>query len=360
MRKKTYRAALLAILAVIFAFPAFGETIFRFTSSSLECAVGDVFPLSDILEGYDEETEYDFSSSFENVAVISDGELTILEGGITTVRATSPDGRTAALIVRASSPSPVRRALIVSEQNYEDGRVRTGALNTALGLEDALTHLRYRGGTPFGVTVSTDCDDISGAIAEAFADTADDDVSLFYISCHGETRDGQAVMVMHDGTSFTAKELEGMLRDIRGRVIVLIDCCSSGAFIERAAQEEYSYLAVSAFTPSALTGGRYCVLCSCGAEEESYRMSDTGSVNEESMSTVFARSFCEGLGWDLTRDASVSLRADTDRDGIVSFTEIQAYTARRVRYHLAGTGARQTVVSYPEIDEYPLFARQSG
>jgi len=174
----------------------------------------------------------------------------------------------------------------------------------------------------------------------------------------GGTIDGEPQLLLHDGTSVSVRALEAMLRNIPGRVVVLIDCCQSGAFIGSAASALYAESAAAIFTDSPLLNGKYLVMTSCGAEEDSYRISDTGENTEADMSTVFARALCEGLGWDLDNDRSVSLRADNDRDGAVTFTELWLYTRRRVYYHLSGTGVSQTVMAWPDINESPLFTRQ--
>lgn len=336
--------------------------LLSFSSRLTTVYAGREYDLLSMLESPEPDEEYIFTSSDTGIAIVEGNILTVLGEGYSRITVSDPSGNTAQMYIRASSPRPARHALIVSEKNYDDGRVRVGAENTAYGLADALANLSFRQGTPFDTTVLIDAagDDLASRINTAFGSSSDDDVNLFYISCHGEIRDGEAVLVLHDGTCITVTLLERMLRGIRGRFLVMLDSCYSGSFIGKAAGYEYARSAANAFIASPLVSGRYLVLCSCGFEQESYRMSNSSAVAEENMSTIFARSFCEGLGWDLIRDARVSLRADTDEDGIVTFTEIQVYTRRRVGFHLAGTGAEQTVVCLPEINEYPFFARQSG
>ena len=366
MRKYLRAAAralvwLLAACLLYRSVPA-DETPLRFTAFVLEAPVGARIDVSEYLEGLpDNILELSFSSSSAAVTVDGSGLAVAHEAG--TARITVRRGEEeVSILIRAYSEEIARRALIVCEQRYADGRVRTGAVNTAQGLSDTLNALRYRYGTPFEVTVRIDTNpvELAASISEALGGAEDIDVGLFYISCHGEMRDGEPMLVLHDGSMLSVANLERMLRPLRGRVVVLLDCCSSGAFIGRAASRLLAQSAAQRFAESALVDGKYLVLTSCGADQDSYRLSDSGETTESSMSTVFARAFCEGLGWDLNSDRSVSLRADSNRDGVVTFTEIWTYTRRRVYHHLSGTGAEQTVMAWPEVSQFDLFARQSS
>lgn len=359
--KTACRAAALALLICLFLglFASSAESVpFAFSQALIETYVGAELDLSALLTGGADGVQ--FAASDPAVLAIGEGgKATVVGEGRASASAQAADGRTASVSVISLNPKPARRALLLSEQRYDDGRVRTGAVNTVQGLSDMLGALRYRSGTNFEITMRVDNteEDVLRAIQSAFEGAQEDDVSLFYISCHGETVNGEPCLLLHDGTALSVKRLEQMLRPVPGRMIVLLDCCQSGAFIGSAADALFAESAVACFSNTALLGGKYLVMTSCGAEEDSYRLSDTGENTEATMSTVFARALCEGLGWDLDKDRSVSLRADTDRDGAVSFTELWLYTRRRVYYFLSGTGAVQTVMAWPEINEADLFAR---
>lgn len=367
MRGKTIacRSAALILLVCLFmhAGAAFARerAPFSFSLSVMEAYIGSELRLHDHLAGDTQGLSFSFSSS--DPAIVSIGEDGLAEvcgEGRANITALSSDGRTAVLYLHAIDPKPARRALLLSEQRYDDGRVRTGAVNTAQGLSDMLGALRYRSGTGFEITVRVDSSEanILAAIDDAFGDAQADDVNLIYISCHGEMVNGEPCILLHDGSALSVRRLEQMLRPVQGRMIVLLDFCQSGAFIGSTARPLFEEAALRCFSETALTGGKYLVMTSCGSDEDSYRLSDTGENTEATMSTVFARALCEGLGWDLDKDRSVSLRADTDHDGAVTFTELWLYTRRRVYYHLSGTGAVQNVMAWPEINEAELFARQ--
>lgn len=356
-RPAAFIALLLAFCAVLI--PALAATTLSFSAPLLEAYIGDRVDLLPLLSGA-EDLPVVFSSSDPSVVLTDEnGSAEIVGAGRARITATV-GAASAQLYIRAIAPVPARRALLLSEQRYDDGRTRTGAVNTVQGMSDMLGALRYRTGRPFDVTVQIDStrESLAQAIESTFASAKPEDLSLFYISCHGEMIDGEPQLLLHDGTSVSVRALEAMLRNIPGRVVVLIDCCQSGTFIGSAASALYAESAAAIFTDSPLLNGKYLVMTSCGAEEDSYRISDTGENTEADMSTVFARALCEGLGWDLDNDRSVSLRADNDRDGAVTFTELWLYTRRRVYYHLSGTGVSQTVMAWPDINESPLFTRQ--
>jgi len=353
-------ALLLGMLISINPHPVQAAAVPAFASPLIEVYTGQTIDLSSLLAGA-EGLSASFSSSNEEVIAIDrSGTAIVMGDGRARITASFEDGQTAGLYIRAIDPLPARRALLLTEQRYDDGRARTGAVNSVQGLSDMLGALRYRSGTPFDVTVQIDStpETLLQAVQSAFSGAQTGDVSLLYISCHGEMTDGEPSLLLHDGSSLTVRELEAMLRPVPGRIIVLIDCCQSGSFIGSAASRLYADTVAGIFSDSALLGGKYLVITSCGAEQDSYRISDTGENTEADMSTVFARALCEGLGWDLDNDRSVTLRADTDRDGAVTFTELWLYTRRRVNYHLSGTGVRQTVMAWPDVNEAVLFARQ--
>lgn len=334
---------------------------FSFSVMLLDAYVGQEIDLRTQLTGNVDAQDITFTSSDSSVVRIGEGSLAVIAGeGSSLITAVAGDGQSAQMHIHATNATPARRALLLTERMYDDGRVRTGAVNAVQGISDMLSSLRYRTGTSFAVTVRVDNTEqsIRRAIHNTFGESQDGDIGLFYISGHGEIVNDEPCLLLHDGTTISVRLLEELLRPVRGRMIVLLDFCQSGSFIGSTASQLLVDSATNCFTNSALLNGKYLVMTSCGSDEDSYRLSDTGETNESAMSTVFARALCEGLGWDLDNDRSVSLRADTDRNGVVTFTELWLYTRRRVYYHLAGTGVIQTVMAWPEVNEADLFARQ--
>ena len=197
-------------------------------------------------------------------------------------------------------------------------------------------------------------------IAEAFAGAKDTDISLLYINCHGTYENGVAYLRLHDESRMTVDQLEAALREVPGKIVVLLDFCQSGAFIGAGGEfERFTGSAQAVFSGgTALTAGRYTVITSASADEDSYRRAFSSAPAEESTAAIMGRSLCEGAGWDLIYDRSVTLKADADRDKRITVQEIYEYTRKRVMHYLEGTDVTQTVHVYPEGDQTVVFGRE--
>ncbi len=300
------------------------------------------------------------SSNEAVVQVSQSGVLTGISKGTAVITASSEDGGfTDTIEVTVRSARPVYRALVIGEQNYA-GDVRIGGLNTAQGVADMLRAQRIDGsGYEVRLQMDSTRRELIEGIEEAFAGAKQSDVSLIYINCHGAYENGTAYMRLHDETRVTVRQLEQMLRGIPGKVIVILDFCQSGSFIGAGGEfERFSGDAQRIFTGgTALTGGKYTVITSAAADQDSYRRSFARGDDEDSTAAIMARSLCEGAGWDIIYDRSVTLKADADRDKLITVQEIYEYTRRRVPHYLEGTGVTQTVYLYPQGDQTVIFGR---
>lgn len=266
-------------------------------------------------------------------------------------------------IFPCQAESTVRyRALVIGEYSYVDGRNRVGGLNTATGVSEMISKQAVPGG--YEVTLKLDISrrELVASIEESFSDADADDISLFYINCHGEY-DGTATIELYDGTRITASQLEQLLSVVPGKIVVIIDCCSSGAFINSDEKDsDFTASAVSSFTEemTGMSSDKFLVLTSAAAEEDSFRRSFTGENDETGMATIFARSLCEGAGWDIINDRICSFKADSNKDKQITFDEICRYTERRVLYYLKDTGKVQTVCTNHKGDGTILFVRTAS
>ena len=77
------------------------------------------------------------------------------------------------------------------------------------------------------------------------------------------------------------------------------------------------------------------------------------------MSTVFSRSLCEAGGWDLIKDRAMSMRADADKDRVVTLNETYNYVRARVKRYLRVAAAQQDVQVFPAGSPFVLFSRQA-
>jgi hypothetical protein len=303
-----------------------------------------------------------YTSSDESVVrVRSDGLLIGVSKGSATVTAVSADGGfTDTLQVHVKGIRPNYRALVVGEQNYPSG-VRVGGLNTAQGVADMLG-VQVIDGETYEVKLLLDSTrrELVEGVDETFRDAKETDISLIYINCHGAYENGVAYLRLHDETHITVEQLEQLLRPIPGKVIVMLDFCQSGAFVGAGGEfERFSVRTGEVFSGgTALTGGKYTVITSAAADQDSYRRSFTRGSDENSTAAIMGRSLCEGAGWDLIYDRAVTLKADRNRDKRVTVQEIYEYTRRRVAHYLEGTGVTQTVYLYPAGDQTVIFGKK--
>ena len=335
-----------------------------FENEALTLPQGDTARLTPLFTPQNaSDTHLAYESDDEAVArVDSRGVVTGVAPGAARITARSASGLVATAQVTVTEPLPVYRALVLGEMNYESGRTRLGGLNTAQGVSDMLSRQSVNG-RPYEVRLQMDStrESLLKIIDETFAQAHSCDVSLFYINCHGDY-DDTAWIELHDGTRVTAAQLEQLLRRIPGRVVVIVDCCRSGAFLgSDEAADRFTGAVCDAFRggpSSSFASDKYLVLTSAGTDQDSYRRSFGSATDEDSMATIMARSLCEGAGWDLIGDRVCTLKADADRDRVVTLQEIWQYTHRRVLYYLEDTGVTQSVRVWPEGDQTPLFGRE--
>ncbi|MBQ3078808.1 MAG: Ig-like domain-containing protein [Clostridia bacterium] len=336
-----------------------------FSQDSLSAIVGDTLYLEWRAEpSYAAQPEAFFSSSDESIALVDNtGRVQALKTGeaVITVRLSETDF-TASMHITVKKPDPIYRALAVGISSYPDGRSRMGCVNTTQGISDALSHTAYSSsGYLTDMRLDLSKSELSFAIREAFFGASESDISLFYINCHGGTQSGLAWLEMYGGEKLYAHELERMLRDIPGIVIVIIDCCNSGAFIGSSSEpDKFSDGIVGAFSSSQGSGGRfasskYKLLVSSSFDQNSYRIAPSPPATEGTMSTVFALSLAEGLGWNITKDKSGSMKADIDRDRQITLHEAWLYTMKTCMAYLKNSTARQTVQVWPRGDTFVIM-----
>lgn len=298
------------------------------------------------------------SSDSAVVSVNSKGELSALAEGVAQLIVRDEiSGLKAEMNIEVTAAHRHYRALVLGEQNYAGKRTRVGGLNTAQGIADMLREQSIDG-EAYRVTLHMDVtrEELLAAIEETFAEATEADLSLFYINCHGDY-DGAAYLELHDGSRITASQLEMVLRRIPGKVVVIMDCCRSGGFLQDAGRFTGSVQAAFSQPSGPLTDNKYIVLTSAGPDQDSYRRSFAETDEEESMATIMARALCEGAGWDLINDRICTLKADANKDRRITLQEIYLYTSRRVMYYLEGTGVTQSVCVWPEGDQTVLFER---
>ena len=297
------------------------------------------------------------------VRAVGEGEATI------TVR-TAEGGFADSVSVRVLPAQKRYRALLVGEQSYASGvaEVRPGSVNSVTGMRSMLGALSF-GGTKYQIETRLDAsrDEVLRAIGEVFGEATAQDVSLFYITCHGSYSGGMTCFQMYDGSVLTAEELRRALEAVPGEIVLLVDCCGSGGVLGRASRPEDILKGVDATFdgmpgPSLFGGSRFRVLASASVDQDSYRISFDADAAESGMATVFARAVCEAGGWSIDRAARSAMRADLNYDNVVTLDELYNYAARRVMWYLTldgGSAYAQTVQVSPEGDVNSVFERST-
>ncbi len=124
------------------------------------------------------------------------------------------------------------RALLIGNNNYTSSPLY-GCVNDVNAMAGMLNRLSmdYTGTVVKNARKAT----IIDQIRKTFAGATDSDVSLFYYSGHGVDAGGsgvnQGALVGVDGNIITMRELAAELSKFRGRIIVILDSCHSGAAI---------------------------------------------------------------------------------------------------------------------------------
>ena len=334
----------------------------KFQDNQIDLHVGEfIYPAYTVLPPYAGNQSVIISSSDESIlSVMPGGALKGMIPGTAVITITTAEGAftdTASITVK--EPEPVYRALTVGIATYENERERTGCINTTQGMSDALS----RSGDGYLTEMRLDLtkNELFMAIKETFSGASENDVSLFYINCHGGVTAGTAWLEMRYGSKVTAMELERELRKIPGTVIVIIDCCQSGAFLEgEMGESAFATKMISQFTgesggKNAFAFQKYKLLVSSSESQNSYRISSSSPATEQNMSTVFARSLTEGLGWNLIKDKKGALKADIDNNRQISLHEAWLYTMKRTMSFLNKSTARQTVGVWPRGDTFIIM-----
>ncbi|GAA3243154.1 caspase, EACC1-associated type [Actinocorallia longicatena] len=249
-----------------------------------------------------------------------------------------------------------RRALLIAADRYTDpglGRLRSPAQDVR-GLSGILSDPSIGG---FAVTVvhNRASHEIETAIEDFFADARPNDVLLLYFSCHGWKDEGGRLYFATTGTrldrpnssavpaAFVTEQLKtSMCRNI----VVLLDCCYSGAFT-RDLLHRSGGGAVD--VTERFAGSGSAVICSSTSLEYSFEADqgtltlDPSATAPEPRPSLFTGALIEGLS---TGDA------DLNGDGRVSIDELYDYVYERI----AATTPNQTPTKFMDVQGELLVA----
>ena len=206
--------------------------------------------------------------------------------------------------------------------------------------------------------------EIIAKMQELFESSSESDVNYLYLTCHGG-RDG-TIAIGSDKTSFSGWELASILKQYRGKFVVMLDCCYSGTIIdvgksdEKAVSNSEERFDEQAFLAGFSTGdlaskngemldSKFLVLCASWKGEKSYSAVGVGSLA--------TRYWAMGTGWDSLQNRMISPMADTNTNGKITLEELYQYSYPLVLEAASGSNKEQHVSVYPENSQFVLFQK---
>ncbi len=256
------------------------------------------------------------------------------------------------LLIPAPSPraeeEAVYRALLIACDRFKTEANMTPIGQTNLAMMETVLNADTRGfiiSRQYGIISSRAA--LAYAIRTTFGDAKEGDVSLLYISTHGEfdarRNNPEGVLILSDGSEedrITAQELNAMLDAVPGIKTLLVDGCNSGALIGKGVSPDVS----SARLPKTFQSDEYKVLTSSGASEKSWYWLGADQVPHGG--SYFTSALAVGAGYFGT------YAADMNRDGIITLFEMYRY--------LWTMQASSAVQVFPQEDDFPLFTYERG
>ena len=206
--------------------------------------------------------------------------------------------------------------------------------------------------------------EIIAKMEELFKSSSESDVNYLYLTCHGG-RDGR-IYLGSDGQTFSGWELASLLKQYKGKFVVMLDCCYSGKIIdvgksdEKAVSnseerfDEQAFLAgFSTGDPASKNGemldSEFLVLCASWKGEKSYSAVGVGSLA--------TRYWAMGTGWDSLQNRMISPMADTNTNGKITLEELYQYSYPLVLEAASNSNKEQHVSVYPKNSQFVLFQK---
>ena len=206
--------------------------------------------------------------------------------------------------------------------------------------------------------------EIIAKMQELFKSSSESDVNYLYLTCHGG-RDGR-IYLGSDGLTFSGWELASILKQYKGKFVVMLDCCYSGTIIdvgesdEKVAAKSEERFDEQAFLAGFSTGdlaskngemldSKFLVLCASWKGEKSYSLVGIGSLA--------TRYWAMGTGWDSLQNRMISPMADTNTNGKITLEELYQYSYPLVLEAASSSNKKQHVSVYPENSQFVLFQK---
>jgi len=257
----------------------------------------------------------------------------------------------------------VYRAVLIGNNDYPGtANDLQGCINDAKNVKQMLELNLFGTGAKFEkINLVTDATRqmAVNAVQTTFAGATSNDVSYFYYSGHGSKSGNTSYLCTTDVSSsnwLSVNDLESLLSAVPGKVVVFLDSCHSGGFVNKALStsapeiedeiEMFNDDVLSVFgtvSRDYLTGSKYRVITASSKDEYSY----------ESYNPVFGKwmgqftsALLIGCG-----QPKVNLAADTNGDEKITMTEAVTYTRKNV--------SSSSVKASPETSDDVLFEYSS-
>ena len=206
--------------------------------------------------------------------------------------------------------------------------------------------------------------EIIAKMEELFKSSSESDVNYLYLTCHGG-EDG-TIAIGSDGQTFSGWELASLLKQYKGKFVVMLDCCYSGKIInvgkpdKKVASKSEERFDEQAFLAGFSTGdlaskngemldSKFLVLCASCMGEESYSLVGVGSLA--------TRYWAMGTGWDPLQNRMISPMADTNTNGKITLGELYQYSYPLVLEAASQIHEEQHVSVYPKNSQFVLFQK---
>ena len=206
--------------------------------------------------------------------------------------------------------------------------------------------------------------EIIAKMEELFKSSSESDVNYLYLTCHGG--ENGKIAIGSDKTSFSGWELASILKQYKGKFVVMLDCCYSGTIIDvgksdkKVSSKSEEKFDEQAFLAGFSTGdlaskngemldSKFLVLCASWKGEESYSVVGVGSLA--------TRYWAMGTGWDPLQNRMISPMADTNTNGKITLEELYQYSYPLVLEDASKIHEEQHVSVYPENSQFVLFQK---